>query len=362
MAVILYIISFIIYVLLALAPYYVAYLIIEPHSFFGVVGVFLLGSVIVPLTIMLASLCMVAIGGILKPTKDTVVFQNKRDIESSYDTTIKTVTEDTIPKKKNSKAIIVISIVGLIVAISLAAIFGRSDPYDSSYNYDESDYEQADYQEDVASASEATFNELLDHSTDLVAENASDGYIEDDYQLMSNAVNSVFNTLDQSGMSGVAKQVRDCYVNPNMNKLYCVYFDTSARLFDSAVASSLKFPRNEYLADDRSKKRANDYVYQPLNIYDGESHLQKIEKELWVLLDQTAKNRYQANTTNKSDLSPHSTDQQNGFGNEINEQFKDNASHMSRNNGNSVTQMDTGEVNESFTEFTVDEANQVMSE
>lgn len=100
MAVILYIISFIIYVLLALAPYYVAYLIIEPHSFLGVVGVFLLGSVIVPLTIMLASLCMVAIGGILKPTKDTVVFQNKRDIESSYDTTIKTVTEDTIPKKK----------------------------------------------------------------------------------------------------------------------------------------------------------------------------------------------------------------------------------------------------------------------
>ncbi|WP_312080557.1 hypothetical protein [Acinetobacter schindleri] len=362
MAVILYIISFIIYVLLVLAPYYVAYLIIEPHSFLGVVGVFLLGSVIVPLTIMLAGLCMAVIGGILKTTKDTVVFQNKSDIESSYDTTIKTVTEDTIPKKKNSKAIFIISIVGLIVAITLAAIFGRSDPYENSYNYKQSDYEQTDYQEEVESASEVTFNELLDNSEDLEAENSSASYIEDDYQLMTNAVNSVFNILDQSGMSGVAKQVRDCYVNPNMNKLYCVYFDTSARLFDSEIASSLKFPRNEYLADGRSKKRANDYVYQPLNIYDGESHLQKIEKELWVLLDQTAKNRYQANTTTKSDLSPPSTTPQKGFGNEINEQFKNNASHILHNNGNSVTKMDTSEVNENFTEFTADEANQLMGE
>lgn len=34
-----------------LAPYYIAYHIIDPEGFLGIVGVFLLGSVIVPITL-----------------------------------------------------------------------------------------------------------------------------------------------------------------------------------------------------------------------------------------------------------------------------------------------------------------------
>ncbi len=37
-------------IFLNLLPYYIAYLIIRPSSFLGVVGVFVLGSIIVPLT------------------------------------------------------------------------------------------------------------------------------------------------------------------------------------------------------------------------------------------------------------------------------------------------------------------------
>ena len=38
-----------------LGPYYIAYNIIEPEGFLGVVGVFFLGSLIVPITVGLAS-------------------------------------------------------------------------------------------------------------------------------------------------------------------------------------------------------------------------------------------------------------------------------------------------------------------
>lgn len=57
MNIILFIILILVYGGLGLLPYYVAYLIIEPHSFFGIVGVFFLGSIIVPLSTMLARAC-----------------------------------------------------------------------------------------------------------------------------------------------------------------------------------------------------------------------------------------------------------------------------------------------------------------
>ena len=47
----------------ALAPYYVAYNIIEPEGFLGVVGVFFLGSVIVPITLGLVSFILSGFSG-----------------------------------------------------------------------------------------------------------------------------------------------------------------------------------------------------------------------------------------------------------------------------------------------------------
>lgn len=45
-----------IYVVLGLLPYYIAYLMIDPTSFLGVFGVFVVGSLIVPLSLAIARL------------------------------------------------------------------------------------------------------------------------------------------------------------------------------------------------------------------------------------------------------------------------------------------------------------------
>lgn len=58
MQIVLTIVGMILYIAFALFPYYVAYQIIEPSSFMGSVGVFLLGSVIVPLTTMIVAIFM----------------------------------------------------------------------------------------------------------------------------------------------------------------------------------------------------------------------------------------------------------------------------------------------------------------
>ena len=56
-------IMFFLWLMAALAPYYVAYNIIEPEGFLGVVGVFFLGSVIVPITLGLVSFILSGFSG-----------------------------------------------------------------------------------------------------------------------------------------------------------------------------------------------------------------------------------------------------------------------------------------------------------
>ena len=46
-----YLVTISLYISFILLPYYIAYSFIEPRSFLGVVGVFIFGSVIVPLVI-----------------------------------------------------------------------------------------------------------------------------------------------------------------------------------------------------------------------------------------------------------------------------------------------------------------------
>ena len=52
------IVGLVLYFVFTLLPYYVAYKIIEPESFIGTVGVFVLGSVVVPVTTMIVMIFM----------------------------------------------------------------------------------------------------------------------------------------------------------------------------------------------------------------------------------------------------------------------------------------------------------------
>jgi len=49
-------------IFLILTPYYIAYLIIEPNSFFGVIGVFFLGSIVVPISIGIVKFSFILVG------------------------------------------------------------------------------------------------------------------------------------------------------------------------------------------------------------------------------------------------------------------------------------------------------------
>lgn len=66
MQVLVMLIMFAAMLLLNLLPYYVAYLIISPDGFIGVVGVFILGSIIVPLTVWASILIFAAIAKVFE--------------------------------------------------------------------------------------------------------------------------------------------------------------------------------------------------------------------------------------------------------------------------------------------------------
>ena len=89
----------VIYLSLLLLPYYVAYSIIEPHSFFGIVGVFFLGSIIVPLSTMLASSIVAFISVILGIAKKEDKSYKKQEISDSF-YEIKNVSETKNTSKK----------------------------------------------------------------------------------------------------------------------------------------------------------------------------------------------------------------------------------------------------------------------
>ena len=63
-----YLVTISLYIFFILLPYYIAYSFIEPRSFLGVVGVFIFGSVIVPL-----------VGGV---SKSMLVNSVNREIEN----------------------------------------------------------------------------------------------------------------------------------------------------------------------------------------------------------------------------------------------------------------------------------------
>lgn len=125
-----YLITVGLYIFFCLLPYYIAYSIIEPESFFGVVGVFFLGSVIVPLVIWGIALFVGAIGLSFNALAE------KKKKHEFYE--IRTVNE--VVPKKNSKIIFILSlflIISIGVIIYLVVIQtknGQSDYYGQEFS------------------------------------------------------------------------------------------------------------------------------------------------------------------------------------------------------------------------------------
>lgn len=280
MQIILFIISLIIYFLLALLPYYVAYLIIEPHSFWATVGVFVLGSVIVPVTIFVASITIAFISGITGKIVNRKSPYNQVDSQE-----MRTVNAD-MPTKKKSRIILIIlvfAIVGMSAFLILLFIEERNNAYQ---------VQQTSAYEEPNTTPFLEMNESSD-KTDYSEDTPTVKYassLGDDYNLMKMAVQKVITTVEAKGIPSIAREIRDCYVNSNSNSnsnsntLYCAYLDHSAKLLDTALSNTYKFPRDEYLYDARVIERAYKYLYQPNHIVDHIGHSSKIESELKVIL------------------------------------------------------------------------------
>lgn len=101
-----FIIILILCIILILTPYYIAYLIIEPNSFLGVIGVFLLGSIIIPIILGFIKLIGINLNSLINGVK-----------ERNFYNTIETIHIDSSNKKTNrtNLILIILLIIGILV-------------------------------------------------------------------------------------------------------------------------------------------------------------------------------------------------------------------------------------------------------
>lgn len=125
----------------ALMPYYIAYNIIEPDSFLGVVGVFFLGSVIVPLSLFLLSFIVLFFDRLLNSCRD-VKFKNMH--ADSYDV-IEHKASQSSQKNKNYLWVVLIAIILFLVFVfqDLGKQAANNDHDSSQYPYENSFFSDA---------------------------------------------------------------------------------------------------------------------------------------------------------------------------------------------------------------------------
>lgn len=285
----------VIYFSLLLLPYYIAYCIIEPHSFLGVIGVIILGSIIVPLTIGFAFLVFGSFFAAFEKFKEKIG-QESQVNHSLYSNESSPL--DVTPKseKKSSKETIFFTILGLsAIAIILFLIVnnGLNKNLEILNGYNESYSEN--YSEDNDADLDNTLNDYID--TNVMDENEQDSYvvnsIVDNDDLMSYAVDELINTLDSDGITGVVRDVHDCYININIDKLYCLYLDRSARTLDEAISKKIGIERNEYLDNDKVLVRNQKYYYIPTNTsHMAYNHQYMIEAKIINLINAKMERKY----------------------------------------------------------------------
>ena len=288
----LYIAAYIvIYLSLLLLPYYVAYSIIEPHSFLGVVGVFVLGSVIVPLTLGLAFLIFGSFFVAFDKFKEKIG-QKSQSYNSSYNNENSPL--DVTPKieKKSIKDNVLFTILGLgTLGFIIFLIVNAPENTESAY------YEPAhdsSYSEDdeVASESVSWDNTYNYPEGSEVPVSYSTNSIVDNHSYMSYSIDELLKTLSDKGISGVARSVRDCYIDVEVDKLYCVYLDHSARLIDEIISKQMGIDRDEYLKDDKVQARTQKYYYIPTNTsHLAFNHQNIIEPQLISLISRKAQEK-----------------------------------------------------------------------
>ncbi|QEY24994.1 hypothetical protein D0T90_05730 [Neisseria animalis] len=83
-------------------------------------------------------------------------------------------------------------------------------------------------------------------------------------------------------MLGAANEIGNCYKSRKKDKLYCLYFDYTARIFDARMSEAMNFPATEFFDDERFAERTISKVYLPRDVSMDEAnqHLSELYGKL----------------------------------------------------------------------------------
>ncbi|MBJ9721173.1 DnaJ domain-containing protein [Acinetobacter calcoaceticus] len=184
--------------------------------------------------------------------------------------------------KRNSKKIIIsLSLlgVGLIFISTILSIYENTRYSENIVTEGPLPAEQADETANnlYTSTSESVSTPELVNTT-----NEQSKLIPYRPDLMHKAVQSVINIQEESGIIGVVKEIHDCYIDKNKDRLYCLFLDLTARMLDLGASQTMGIIRDDYLMDERVLSRINNNYYIPNGIDSSTAteHVQKMDLEL----------------------------------------------------------------------------------
>ena len=102
--------------------------------------------------------------------------------------------------------------------------------------------------------------------------------VTDDERLLDQAVQDFLEHMNkgETGLAGAMSKISDCYESPSSNKLYCLYYDYTARILDAQVREVLGMKEPlEFFSDDAFGERVAKHVYIPKgsNFAETNAHL-----------------------------------------------------------------------------------------
>ena len=105
--------------------------------------------------------------------------------------------------------------------------------------------------------------------------------IVDNEKLLNQAVRDFLIHMGKqtTGMSGAIVKIDKCYKSSSTNKLYCLYYDYTARIYDAAVRELLGMEGTlDFFSDDEFLERIAKHVYFPKgsNFSESNAHLQML--------------------------------------------------------------------------------------
>lgn len=118
--------------------------------------------------------------------------------------------------------------------------------------------------------------------------------LTDDEKLLDQAVQDFWQHMEkgETGMAGAIAKIADCYDSPSTNKLYCLYYDYTARTVDADVRQMLEIETSpDFFSDEAFGERITKHVYLPngSDLAETNEHLKNLSYKIQDRLDKLVK-------------------------------------------------------------------------